>query len=56
MTDDDGRYAICPADEEEYDREWDLNHEEHDSEHPNHYKFCDIEAPHYHEDTEVIYD
>ena len=55
MIDEDDP-SICAADGEAYDREWDLDHEEHDSEHPNHYHFCDIGDVHYHEGDEIIYD
>ncbi len=49
-TDEDENTATCPVDGETYDREWDLDHEEHDSTHPNHYKFCDIAEAHEHEE------
>jgi hypothetical protein len=46
--------AVCQLDGEEYDRAWDLDHEEHDGDHPNHYKFCDLTEPHWHDEAGAV--
>jgi hypothetical protein len=56
LNEEDNDTATCPLDGEEYSRSWDLDHERHDSDHPNHHKFCAIIGrDHYHDDTFIVW-